>query len=302
MRWLGVVVVATILSLAPSRCEAFQSPSSLSSEVLVDAPEPAGWEESGQVQASGAASPAMVPCGPATNEEASAAQTGTARPPPCPETPLKPFLSSPPVVPLTSAQKGKLALHDLKDPATLATIAGNSALTIATDSHTAYGPGWKGFGLLSGYSFVQDATGEFFGTFLIPLLTHEDPRYHRMPQAKFMRRVLHVVARTVVAQSDTGKTMPNYASLLTNPICAEISNLYVPGVATNGPSTVDRILLGYANEPIGVAVAEFLPDVASHIHVQIIFVQRILNQISGQQYPFTGKSPQPPQPSVPTGP
>jgi hypothetical protein len=217
---------------------------------------------------------------------------------PCPAVPsaLNPyrrFLDSTAPIPLTPMQKAKLAIHNLKDPGNLATIVGTSGLTIATNSHTAYGPGMKAWGELSGYSFVQDATGEFFGTFLIPSIAHQDPHYHRMPHAKFPRRVLHVLARTVVAQSDDGKLMINYANLLTNPICAEITNLYVPGVHTNGPSTVDRILVGYANDPIGNGIAEFLPDIASHIHIRVIFVQKILNQIAGTQYPFS-KPPQPP--------
>ena len=217
---------------------------------------------------------------------------------PCPggagtPNPYKRFMDNTTPVPLTPMQKGKLAIHNLKDPGNLLTIAGTSALTIATDAHTAYGPGVKAWGELSGYTFVQDATGEFFGTFLIPSIAHEDPHYHRMPHAKSPRRVLHVLARTVVAQSDDGALMVNYANLLTNPICAELTNLYVPGVHTNGPSTVDRILVGYANDPIGNGIAEFLPDVASRIHIRVIFVQRILNQIAGQQYPFT-KPPAPP--------
>jgi len=59
--------------------------------------------------------------------------------------------------------------------------------------------------------------------------------------------------------------------------------LYVPGVAGNGPSTVRRVLTGYATEPIGNILAEFLPDFAKRIHVRVIFVQNILNQISSGQ-------------------
>ncbi len=141
-------------------------------------------------------------------------------------------------IPMTPAQKGYLAFRDVIDPFNLITILGSSALTIAIDSHTAYGPGFKGFGELSGVSFSQDVIGEFFGTFLIPSIAHEDPHYHRMPTATFPRRLLHAVSRTVIAQSDYGHPMPNYATLLTYPIASEISNLYVPGIQSNGPSTV----------------------------------------------------------------
>ena len=190
------------------------------------------------------------------------------------------FLDTRMPIPMTPRQKGYLAFRDVVDPFNIITILGSSAITIAIDPDTAYGPGFKGFGKLSGISFSQDAIGEFFGTFAIPSIAHEDPHYHRMPTATFPRRLLHAVSRTVIAQSDYGHNMPNYATLLTYPIASEISNLYVPGIESDGPSTVKRIFYGYALDPVNNIVTEFLPDVAKHIHVRIIFVQQILNQIA----------------------
>ena len=37
---------------------------------------------------------------------------------------------------------------------------------------------------------------------------------------------------------------------------------------------------GYALDPINSLLNEFLPDVASRVHIRIIFVQRILNNIA----------------------
>ncbi len=194
------------------------------------------------------------------------------------------FLTSSTPVPLTPREKGYLAIHDLLDPGNLATITNNSAFTIGLNSHTPYGPGWRGFGRNVGDSLLQDATGEFFSTFLIASLTGEDPHYYRMPHASIPRRVLHAIARTLIAQSDYGRPMPNFDTLLTYPISAEIGNLYIPGIHSNGPSTVARIMTGYATDPIDNLITEFLPDVARRIHVRVIFVQRILNQVSSDQY------------------
>ena len=186
-------------------------------------------------------------------------------------------------IPMTPAQKGYLAFRNLSDPFNLATITATSAFTIGLDSHTAYGPGWKGFGKNAGVSLLQDATGEFFGTFLIPSVTHEDPHYHRMPRATVGRRLFHAISRTVVAQHDDGSPMPNYATLLTYPIAAGISDLYVPGIKSDARSTLDRVLLGYALDPVNNIVTEFLPDVAKRVHIRVIFVQRILNQVVAGQ-------------------
>jgi hypothetical protein len=202
---------------------------------------------------------------------------------PCLETvnPYTPFLNSTAPAPLTREQKAVLAVHNFRDPGNLASIVYLSAIAIGTDAHTAYGPGWKGFGENAGYRVVRNATGEFVGTFLIPSLTHQDPRYHRMPDASLSHRILHAVSHTVIAQGDNGTHMPNYAVLVGTPIRAEIANLYIPGVQCNLPGTAQRVLTSYAAHPVDDLITEFLPDVARHVHVRALFLQRILNNVPG---------------------
>ena len=195
--------------------------------------------------------------------------------------PYERFLTTDIILPLTWQQKGYLALHNLSDPANFATIVGISAITIASDPHTAYGPGLKGLGKISGYTLLEDATGQFFGVFAIPALVHQDPRYFRRTDLSLGRRIVYCISRTVIARSDDGKTIPNYATLLNYPITAEIANLYVPGIQPNGESTAVRIVTGIATDPVNNILNEFLPDVAKRIHVRVIFVQTLLNNIAG---------------------
>jgi hypothetical protein len=193
------------------------------------------------------------------------------------------FLDTTAPSPLTVSQKGYLSFRDVVDPFNILTIAGNSAFTVGIDAHSAYGPGMKGFGKNVGVSFLQDATGEFIGTFAVCSLFHEDPHYHRMPQARPTRRIAHAIARTVVAQSDTGTLMPNYENLITYPATAEISNLYVPGIHGNLPSTMARVFTGLATDPINNLITEFLPDFARRVHIRVVFVQHIMNQVAREQ-------------------
>jgi len=231
---------------------------------------------------------ASAPCPPAGSvaySDPGATSAAVARTP-CVarEDPYGRFLNSTVPTPLTPKQKGVLALRNFSDPFNLLTVVGNAAVTIAADSHTAYGPGFEGFGRYTGYSVVEDATGEFLGTFLLCSVFGQDPHYHRMPDARPMRRVLHAISRTFVAQSDYGHRMPNYENLIGYPVSAEISNLYVPGVHGDGPSTVARIVTGLATDPISNLITEFLPDVAKRVHVRVVFVQQIINEVaSGRQ-------------------
>jgi hypothetical protein len=181
---------------------------------------------------------------------------------------------------MTWQQKRYHAIHDLTDPANIGTILGISAITIGADSHTAYGPGFKGFGKIVGVSLLEDATGQFFGAFAIPVIAHQDPRYFRMPHARLSKRIVYSISRTVISRSDSGKSMPNYATLLNYPIGSELANFYVPGIQTNAASTVARIFTGYGLDPVNNLLNEFLPDVASRVHVRVIFVQRILNNVA----------------------
>jgi hypothetical protein len=194
------------------------------------------------------------------------------------ENPIQSIVSTPGVRPLTSEQKFRLAVRDVEDPFNLLVLTAGGGVYIATNAHNPYGPGLKGWGKIEGYSLVQDMQGEFFGTFLIPALAHEDPRYHRLGQGNISRRVLHAVLHTYVSQHDDGSLMPNYATLLNYPIGNVLANLWIPGSQVAAAPTAKRIALGIVTDPTGTLIGEFLPDVAKHIHIHIVFVQQLLNQ------------------------
>jgi hypothetical protein len=207
------------------------------------------------------------------------------RPEACP--PLAPFvnwyarfLNGPQVKALSPKEKAWLATRNLFDPFNGITILANSAIFVGANSHSAYGPGMTGFGRNVGVSFTQDMTGEFFGTFLIPSIVHQDPHYHRMPGASVKRRIAHAAYEVLWTQGDNGKGMLNYANLVGFAIDDAIGNLYVPGQQTDLPSSASRYAIGFALAPIDNFITEFLPDVARRIHVRVVLVQRIINQVA----------------------
>ena len=190
------------------------------------------------------------------------------------------FANGPQSKPLTPKDKAWLAVRNVADPFNNITILGEAAYSVGTDAHSAYGPGMAGYGRYVGVSYTQDLTGEFFLTFLIPSIVHQDPHYHRMPNAKIPRRILHATAQVLWTQGDNGKSMPNYSNIVGFAICDGISNLYVPGRETDLAATGSRYVIGLATAPIGNYITEFVPDVARHIHVQIVILQRIINQVA----------------------
>lgn len=192
------------------------------------------------------------------------------------------FLDGPKVKPMTPKEKAWLAFRNVADPFNGLTILASSAIAVGANSHSAYGPGMTGFGRYVGVSYSQDMTGEFIGTFLIPSIVHQDPHYHRMPTASMKRRIAHAMYQVVWTQGDNANEMPNYANLVGFGIDDEIGNLYIPGRQTRATASAERYGTALATAPIDNFVSEFLPDVARHIHVQIVVIQRIINQVANK--------------------
>ena len=125
---------------------------------------------------------------------------------------------------------------------------------------------------------ADELRGEFFGTFLIPTIVHQDPHYHRMPDASIPRRAAHAILQAVWTKGDNGKDMVNYANLVGLAFDDEIGNFYVPGQQTNLPASAVRYGIAVASAPIENFIAEFMPDVARRIHIRVVVIQRIINQ------------------------
>jgi hypothetical protein len=190
------------------------------------------------------------------------------------------FLNGPQVMALTPLEKAHLAGRNLVDPFNILTILGFSAISVASNSHSVYGPGFDGWGKNVGVSFTQDMVGEFFGTFLIPSIVHQDPHYHRMPGVSIKRRIFHCVDQIAWTQGDNGKGMVNYADLVGFAFEDGVNDLYVPGQQTNLRASAARYGTALASAPIDNFITEFVPDIASHIHVRVVLVQRIINQVA----------------------
>jgi len=184
---------------------------------------------------------------------------------------------------MTPREKAILAFRNTTDPYNFATIAFISALSVASDPNSPYGPGIPGFGRNFGVAYCETAVGEFFGTFLIPSIAHQDPHYHRMPNASYARRTLHAITQVAWTQSDYGTGMPNYANLIGTAVGDGLGNLYVPGRQKSWGAAGARYATAIATDPIDNFITEFLPDVARRVNIRIVLVQQIVNQVEKQQ-------------------
>jgi hypothetical protein len=190
------------------------------------------------------------------------------------------FVTGPDVMPFSPVQKLRLAADNLTNPFNLLTIVGEAGISVAANSHSAYGPGFPGWGRNVGVAFTQDMTSQFFGTFAIPSITHTDPHYHRRPDMSIPRRALHCVKDIFRERADNGKETFNYSELFGPMVDMSLANLYVPGQQTHFAADAERYGVDLATAPIDNIITEFVPSIAAHIHTHVVFVQRIVNQVA----------------------
>ena len=183
----------------------------------------------------------------------------------------------------TPKRLAELAGRSVADPFNLLTIVGTSAESVATDSHSPYGPGMLGVAKLSGVALTQDMTGEFFGTFLIPSIDHEYPHYIRMPNASMARRIAHCLYQPFWTVSVTGQGMPNYSNLVGSVADEAVDISYVPYQQVGWGPSAERIATGWAFDPVGNFITEFVPDLARHVNFNVVFVQRIIDRVADEE-------------------
>jgi hypothetical protein len=167
--------------------------------------------------------------------------------------------------PLTVSQKAGLFVKNSVAPSAWLASAFGAGIAQATNSPSGYGQGAEGYGKRFGALMAEHATTEFAGTFVIPSIARQDPRYFVHGQGTFGQRLGHALSRVVVAPNDNGGYGFNWGGVL-GPLAGEaVANAYLPVREQTGARTAQR----YAGD-LGIkagtnVLREFWPDIFKHL-------------------------------------
>ena len=171
---------------------------------------------------------------------------------------------------LTAGQKFDMFVQTGSEPLTFLTAGFNAAIAQASDDDSAFGQGAAGYGKRFGAALADDASGNFFGTFLYPSLFREDPRYYRRATGSAARRLRHALVHVVVARSDSGSRMFNYSEWFTAASCTSLQNLYHPGNRRGFGPTAIRATTALATDMGTDVLREFWPEVARAVRIPFL--------------------------------
>jgi len=160
---------------------------------------------------------------------------------------------------LSPGQKFQLFVDNSISVHTITWAALGSAVGQADNSPTGFGQGWDAYGKRFGSSMARQASGEFFGTFVLASVLHQDPRFYAEIRPTFFHAVKYSVQRVFIIRNDDGRDVIGW-SRLGGPLLAEgLANAYYPDRNRTVGDTLLRYGLDLATRAGGNMFREYWP-------------------------------------------
>jgi hypothetical protein len=168
---------------------------------------------------------------------------------------------------LSSLQKFELFLDKSISPPQILSSAAGAGISEARGTLAGYGQGGEGFGKRFGSSMATGASSHFFGTFLLPAVLHDDPRYFVMLNGGFKARVGHALRRAVVIRTDDGREIFNLPGTL-GPLLAEgLANTYLPDSERTAGKTFQRYGIRIGFSAANNLLKEYWPTIFKQLRI-----------------------------------
>lgn len=169
--------------------------------------------------------------------------------------------------PLSAKEKFELFLSKSSSPPQILSSMVGAGIGQARNALPGYGQGWPGYGKRFGASIASGASSHFFGTFVLPSVLREDPRFFVMLKGTRRERVGHALRRVLVIRTNEGNETFNIPGTL-GPLLAEgLANVYLPDSERTPGKTFQRfgvrIGFGAANN----LVKEYWPTIFKSLRI-----------------------------------
>ena len=184
--------------------------------------------------------------------------------------------------PLSVSGKFRLAVANVSDPFSVMITALDSEFGNATGPASPLPRGADGFGDRFGISMAGQASGEFFSTFLVSSIFHQDPHYHRDPGAPARSRIGRALSYVVITRSDSGTRMFNFAEFLGTAASSIVEGSIHPEWKRDAGASAQRIFISIGSDAAWNLMTEFLPDVAKHINPRLLLLRRLAEKAAAQ--------------------
>jgi hypothetical protein len=169
--------------------------------------------------------------------------------------------------PLAPKQKLWLATEDSFDYSSFALAAIVAGISQAANSTPEFGHGGTAYGRYLWHTYTDEVVGNYFTEALLPMATHQDPRYYTLGRSGggFLHRTGYSLTRLLITRTDSGHNTFNSSEVVGNLAGAAISDLYYPRPERTWGKTGQNWLLQLGIDAFFDVAKEFWPDIDQRV-------------------------------------
>jgi len=130
-----------------------------------------------------------------------------------------------------------------------------------SDGFCGYGTSFTDYMECYGSMELDANDSSFFGDFVFTVWWHQDPRYFRLGEGSFGRRLFYSIERVFVTYNDAGHNVFYTSALAGTALASAVSNLYYPKQDRGVGLSISRVAIDLGDTEIYNASAEFWPDI-----------------------------------------
>jgi hypothetical protein len=161
---------------------------------------------------------------------------------------------------LSPAKKFKLTLDDSFDYSSFIYVGILAGVAQAEGSYPEFHTGAPAYARYYWHDFADTLDGNLMTEFLVPVATHEDPRYYTLGRGGFFKRTGYSISRLLITRTDHDGLSPNYSEIVGNGAAAGISCTYYPSQECTWTKTGQRWVTQVGLDGFSNLIKEFWPD------------------------------------------
>ena len=169
--------------------------------------------------------------------------------------------------PLSMRQKLELSADASIAPSRVLSSLAGAGLSQAADTLHAYGQGGDGYAKRFGSSMASQASDHFFGTFLLPSMLHDDPRYFVKLHGGLGVRIGYAMSRIVVTRKDNGERATNWPEIIAPLLAESLANSYLPTNERTAGKTFRRYGVRLGLTAAGNLAKEYWPNIVRSLRI-----------------------------------
>ena len=169
--------------------------------------------------------------------------------------------------PLSRRDKFWLATEDSFDYSSFVLAGIIAGISQARNDTPEFHHGAAAYGRYYWHSFADQAVGNYFTEALLPIATHEDPRYYTLGRSGggFFHRTGYSLTRLLITRNDGGQNTFNFSEIVGNAAGAAVSDLYYPRQERTLDKTAQKWLIQLGIDAVFDMAKEFWPDIDQRI-------------------------------------